>query len=394
MCMPLKVTSNKIILRRKQPVRILHILGGMNRGGAETWLMHVLRNIDRDRYYMDFLVHTEKICDYDREIQELGSRVIPCLHPSHPFEYAKNFRRVLRDYGPYDVVHSHVHHFSGYTLKLAHKEGVPGRIAHAHSGTSAVDSQANLWRRCYLRVMKGWIHKYATIGLAASRSAAAALYGPCWEKNSRWRIHYCAIDMEPFHMPADRAAIREELNIPSNAFVLGHVGRFTFHKNHALLLEIAAEVAEREPNMRLLLIGDGPLRRDLEKRIGQLRLVDKVILAGIRSDVPRLILGAMDVFIMPSVCEGLPLVGIEAQAAGLPIIFSDIITDEIDMIKSLIWRLSLSQPASAWAEAVLEARNGAKTFPKEEILAVVEKKAFNIQTGLKDLIGIYDRELH
>ena len=194
-------------------------------------------------------------------------------------------------------------------------------------------------------------------------------------------------------MPVDRAAIREELNIPSNAFVLGHVGRFTFHKNHAFLAEIARAVAEREPNTRLLLIGDGPLRGDLERQISELGLGDKVIFAGIRSDVPRLLLGAMDVFIMPSVVEGLPLVGIEAQAAGLPIIFSDIITDEADMIESLIWRLSLSQPASAWAEAALEARKKTQPLTKGAMIAVAEGKPFNIQTGLRELIGIYNEEL-
>jgi len=121
------------MVRKEQHIRILNIVGGMNRGGAETWLMHVLRNIDRERYLMDFLVHTERICEYDHEIRQLGSRVIPCLHPSKPLKYAKNFKRILRDYGPYDVVHSHVHHFSGYALKLAHQEGVPVRIAHAQN---------------------------------------------------------------------------------------------------------------------------------------------------------------------------------------------------------------------------------------------------------------------
>lgn len=381
------------MVRKEKHIRILNIVGGMNRGGAETWLMHVLRSIDRERYHIDFLVHTEELCGYDQEIRELGSRVIPCLRPSEPLKYAKAFKRVLQDYGPYDIVHSHVHHFSGYTLRLVHQEGVPGRIAHAHSDTSATDIGAGPLRRLYLRVMKGWIHKHATMGLAASRSAAIALYGSHWEKDSRWKILYCAIDMEPFNMPADCAAIREELKIPADAFVLGHVGRFTVHKNHAFLVEIAAEVAQREPNMRLLLIGDGPLRREIEKRIGELGLVDKVIFAGIRFDVPRLILGAMDVFIMPSVCEGLPLAGIEAQTAGVPIIFSDIITDEIDMIKPLIRRLSLSQPAWVWAEAVLEARDKARMFTKGEVVSMVENKPFNIQAGLKGLMEVYDREL-
>ena len=100
-------------------IRILHVVGGMNRGGIETWLMHILRHIDRDRFQMDFLVHTTSSCAYDQEILSLGSQIIPCCQPSQPWLYALNFRRILREYGPYDIVHSYVHHFSGYVLLLA-----------------------------------------------------------------------------------------------------------------------------------------------------------------------------------------------------------------------------------------------------------------------------------
>ena len=114
---------------RTSPVRVLHVLGGMNRGGVETWLMHVLRHIDRNRFRMDFLVHTVNPCAYDDEIHSLGSEIIPCLHPSRPWTYVRNFKRILREHGPYDVVHSHVHHFSGHILRLARRPvSLPGSL--------------------------------------------------------------------------------------------------------------------------------------------------------------------------------------------------------------------------------------------------------------------------
>src|ERR1700733_11910503 len=131
-------------------MRILHVLGKLDRGGVETWLVQVLRHIDRQKYQMDFLVHSESPGAYDEEVRALGSRIIPCLHPSNPVMYARNFRRALRQYGPYDVVHSHVHHYSGYVLTLAAMWGVPVRIAHSHNDTRAAEASTSIGRREYL----------------------------------------------------------------------------------------------------------------------------------------------------------------------------------------------------------------------------------------------------
>ena len=181
-----------------RPLRVLHVLGGMNIGGVETWLMHILRKIDRQQVQMDFLVHTDAPCVYDKEIHALGSRIIPCLSPSRPLTYARNFRQILRAQGPYDILHSHVHHFSGFVLKLAHSEGVPVRITHSHSDTSPIDQKGTILRRIYLRLCKHWVRKHATLGMAASQKAADALWGKNWQEDKRWRILYCAIDLAPF----------------------------------------------------------------------------------------------------------------------------------------------------------------------------------------------------
>lgn len=170
-------------MHSERPIRILHIVGGMNRGGVETWLMHVLRHIDRDRFQMDFLVHTTKPCDFDDEIRALGSQVIPCLHPSRPFVYARNLRRLLREHGPYDVVHSHVHHYSGWTLRIAHQAGVPVRVAHSHSDTFSVQAAAGLVRRGYLRLMRTLIHRHAIC--------------PSGTRSTSWRPAYSGLRGSP-----------------------------------------------------------------------------------------------------------------------------------------------------------------------------------------------------
>lgn len=376
----------------RHPIRILHVVGGMNRGGIETWLMHILRHIDRDRFHMDFLVHTAEPCAYDDEVYAIGSKIIPCLNPSKPWLYASNFKRILREYGPYDIVHSHVHHFSGYVLWLAKQAGIPVRIAHSHNDTSVVEAKAVWHRRLYLALTKNWIARYATMGLGCSHKAVANLFGSDWQSDPRWRVLYYGINLTPFQKQVDSGSLHVELGIPTDAFVIGHVGRFTEQKNHVFLLEIAAEVAKREPKMRLLLLGEGSLRSDIKQKVLQVGLSDRVIFAGVRPDVPEIMGSIIDIFLFPSLHEGLGLVLIEAQAAGLPCIFSSVVPDEADVVKPLVRRLSLSQPASEWAETVLAQRNLPSAITQFDALSLVENSPFNIQTSAKQLENIYQAQ--
>ncbi len=342
---------------QKRPIRILHVVGGMDTGGVETWLMHVLRRIDRDRYRFDFLTHTTKPCFYDDEIRSLGCRIIPCTHMSQPWRYALNYWRILKEYGPYEVVHSHVHYFSGFVIFLSCCFGIQKRIVHSHLGSSTIDMSVDFWRKLYIRVSKWLVCRYATLGLACSSLAAASLFEKNWENNPERKILYCGIDLEPFKSSVNRDEIRRELKIPADAFVLGHVGRFMEQKNHDFLLEVFAEVARREPKAYLLLVGDGPLRESIKQKAQRFGLLEKIVFAGVRPDVPRLMLGAMDVFVFPSHHEGLPLVLIEAQAAGLPAVISDMITTEVIIVPGLIKSLSLQKDAVIWADCVMTIKN-------------------------------------
>ena len=370
-------------------MRILQVVGTMNRAGVETWLMHVLRNIDRERFQVDFLVHSDAVGDYDAEIRALGSNVIPCLSPSNPLRYARNFRRILRQHGPYDVVHSHVHHFSGYLLWLASQYGVKNRVSHSHSDTSLVEANAGFARRLYLNTAQSLLKKSATTGLAASKEAAIALYGADWESNPRWRILHCSIDLSPFERPVDSVAFRQEIGIPANAFVMGHVGRFQPMKNHTFLVKVFQEVRKRNANAHLLLIGDGPLRASIEEMVAQLELSDYVHFAGVQTDIPQFMVGAIDVFVMPSIFEGLPVVGIEMQAAGLPFVLSDTIAHELDIIPELSNRLSLDQPIEQWADAILRIERDKTKISPQQSLSVVQNSSFNIKNSIKELEAIY-----
>lgn len=279
-----------------KPMRILHVVGGMDRGGTETWLMHVLRHIDRDRFEMDFLVYADRQYAYT-EIQSLGCQILSCPKPSKPWLFAANFKRILWDYGQYDVIHVHVHLFSGYVLHLARQARIGARIVHSYIDTSSIESTANWKRKLYSVLMKWWIDKNSTAGLAASHMAAVDLLGSLWEHDSRWQTLYCGVDLAPFSAPIETANIRAELGIPAEAIVIGHVGRFESQKNHQFLIEIAAEIAKAEPNMRLVLIGIGSLRATIEEKVIQMGLSGKVIFLGTRPDVPRLMRGLMDVFL-------------------------------------------------------------------------------------------------
>jgi len=198
-------------------MRILHIMGGMHRGGVEACLMQFLRKIDPQRFQIDIQVHTPIKCDYDEEIQQMGIPIIHCPNYHNPIRYAWNFLRILRKYGPYDIIHSQVHHYSGFIFRLARLAGIRRLVVHSHNDTRIFDCQAKGFRKFYLNLMTAWIQKYASVGLACSREAAYALYGRFWENDPRWQILYCGIELEPFKTcPVDNS-IRQKLQIPADA---------------------------------------------------------------------------------------------------------------------------------------------------------------------------------
>lgn len=367
-----------------RPLRVLHVLGSMNRGGAETWLLHVLRRLNPNEVRMDFLVHTDQPAEFDREIRELGSQILYCPNPRNAISYATRFRQIISESGPYDVLHSHVHHHSGIVLILGYRAGIPVRIAHSHTDQSEVARRSGILRKAYLAGSRHLIGAYCTRGIAVSRNAARDLFGERWELDRRFEVLHCGIDLNPFAQQLDRDAARSAFGFYPEHLVFGHVGSFEPSKNHAFLTAIASEIAKREPRARFLLVGDGPLRRSIEHQIRQHGIADSVVFAGVRSDVPQILTAVMDRFLFPSAYEGLGLALIEAQAADLPSTVSDTIPEEATVVPKLVRRLSLHEHPEVWAQQALchGERSGCG-------LAEIQRSSFEISASISGLMRVY-----
>ena len=196
--------------------RVLQVVASMDVGGIETWLMQVLRRLDPRRLQMDFLVHSSKPCDYDAEILARGARLLRCTASRSTPSYPYRVGRLLREFGPYDAVHSHVHHFSAYVLWLARRAGVPCRIAHSHTDSSRYDTRAGLARRLYLRIAEQRIQRDATRLVAASQAAGQSLFGDGWFLDPRARILHCGVDLAPFQDRSGRERVRSMLGLSPN----------------------------------------------------------------------------------------------------------------------------------------------------------------------------------
>lgn len=366
-------------------MRILHVLGKLDRGGVETWLVQTLRHIDRSKYTFDFMVHADGSGAYDDEVKTFGARVIPCLAPSNPIRFGRKFLRILREYGPYDCVHSHVHHFSGYVMLLAALGGVPVRVAHSH--TAHKETNAPWLRKQYLTLMKFLIRKYSTKAIAVSTEAGVTLFGTRTDSR-RWEVQPLGIDFSRFAATADRQAVRKSLDIAPDALVIGNVGRFVEAKNHSFLVTVAQEVLRTTPNSIFVLVGDGPLRQETEESVVGKGLMGRFRFTGIRGDVPQL-LAALDVFLFPSLYEGFPLALIEAQAAGLQCLISDVISAEAEVAPSLVHRLSLSEPPHIWAEKI--AALGMSTIERDSNGHIREQHS--ITSATRRLCLAYERSM-
>lgn len=366
----------------RSPIRVLHVVGSMNRGGVESWLMALLRHADRSEIAMDFLVHVPHRGAYDDEIAARGARVIVC--PSvHGAGYFRDFDAALERYGPYDVLHSHVHWFSGLTTTFARRRRVRLRIAHSHSDTSREEAASGFLRGAYRALMRRAIFSSATHLLAASQPAARALFG----SDSRASVVYCGVDLAPFspgNHGEDRESARREFGIGPEETVIGHVGGFRVPKNHAFLCDVATRASSHGKSVHVLCAGNGPLESAVKAQVEQAGL--RATFCGLRSDVPRL-LRAMDVFVFPSLYEGLPLAVLEAQAAGLPCVVSAEVTREADVGAGLIHWLRLEDGAAAWAEAAL---NAATQQPRPyQGLAAIRRSPFSVESSFARMHSIY-----
>ncbi|CAM3610522.1 glycosyltransferase [Deinococcus frigens] len=358
-----------------RPLRVLHLTGTLDRGGIETWLINLLSRVPRGEVAMDLLVASPdpRPGDYAARARELGAQVFVGPPTSNPLAFALFWLRTLRRGGPYDVVHSHIHHFGGLALWLARLAGVPVRISTSHSDTREGDSQATNGRYAYLTLMRMALSAGVTHRLAVSSEAAAALYGPDWARAGA-RLVTLGIDLDGVRTPVDAQHLRASLGLQAGVPVIGHVGQFRAQKNHLFLLEIFAAYLERCGPAQLVLVGDGPERQAIEARVQALGLTGSVHLLGSRPDVVRL-LQAMDVFVFPSLFEGLSLALVEAQVAGLPCVVSDAVSGETRLKGAAYLSLPLDAAPVLWADAVSRALGLGRPVPDASAFDISERAA-------------------
>lgn len=368
----------------RAPLRVLHCVGSMDRGGAETWLMRVLRNIDRTDFQLDFCCLSGSPGVYAPEIKTLGMDVHLCRLSRDVWDFDKRFRTILEQ-GRYDIVHSHVHYFSGNILRQARAAGIPGRIAHSHNSSDGRPS--SLPRYAYRKWMQSWIQRYANAGIAVAQEAGVSLFGQRWQEDPRWRIVRCGIEIEPYIKTTDQAQARRNLGVPVDSLIIGHIGRFNEQKNHRFLTDLASDLARVKANALFLLVGDGPLRASIEQMIKDAGIENQFRLTGLREDVPDL-LSTMDVLVMPSLHEGLPVVGLEAQAAGVPCLFSDRITQETAIVHETVRFLPLEAPISQWTQSLLELA-AAPCADAATRSAAFARAGFSIEQSVRQLSDLY-----
>ncbi len=378
-------------------IRILHISGPLVRSGVATSLINILRRINREKFQLDFLVKAGWEGYYEEEARQLGSKLIPMKtwrKPWFPFNpMAKEVRQACKEY---DIVHSHAFAYCGFVLKWAAQVGVKVRISHSRMSPTWIN-EGPFYNELIHRYSKIITNRYTTHGFAVSPMAAEAKFGPGWQEDKRISILPTCTDMEIFKKEIDRTEVRNELGIPLDSFVIGHVGWINEQKNHKFLLKVFEKYAINKPEVHLLLVGDQAkdirLKEKILNQIQQSPVRDRIHMLGKRPDVPRLMKGAFDFFLFPSNHEGLGLALIEAQAAGLPILTSTAVPPEASVVNNLVKFRSLDAPISDWVKDIDYKRNNPSSMSKSEALSIVENSDYNVINNVKMLESLYSTVL-
>lgn len=356
-------------------VRVLQVVTYMGRGGLETMLMNYYRHIDRNKVQFDFLVHRDFEADYDQEILDLGGRIyhVSRLVPWSRF-YRTELKKFFHEHPEYQIVHVHQDCLSSVALQCAKECGVPVRIAHSHSSGAVKDIKYPI----KLHYMKQ-IPKYATHMFACGKQAGDWMFS-----GNEYRIIRNAIDVEKYQYSADiDKRVRLEFGL-GEKMIVGHVGNFTAAKNHMFLLDMFQEVLKKREEARLLLVGGGEGMNPVREKAKNLGIQDRIIFTGVRSDVNRL-MQAMNVFVFPSLYEGLPVTMIEAQASGLPCIISDHVSDECIVSRGLVSGMPLEESPARWAECILQQSDRRHENHRKEI----QEAGYDISTAAKKLEKFY-----
>ena len=362
-------------------LRVLHSVSNMARAGIETMLMNYYREIDRDQIQFDFLANKPTPGEYDEEIRSMGGRVFvsPGLNPLHFPRYKRYVADLLHGDPSIRIVHAHNEAMGYYALQSAKDAGLRVRIAHAHNTQIIRDYKYPLKLICK-QLLPGAATDYWSCG----RDAGIYYYGEKRWNKSGFILHN-AIDVSRFGFRKEARERLRRLHDLEECFVIGHVGRFNVQKNHSRLLEIFRETVKAVPEARLVLIGTGELEQSVKEKARAIGIQDKTLFLGQMGDVSEWY-QAMDCFVLPSLFEGLPVVGIEAQAAGLPCIFSDQVTDEV-LLSPQARRVSLQANDAQWAGEIVASRSS--ETDRIRGVNIVRQAGYDIRTEAQKLQEVY-----
>lgn len=360
------------------PIRILQIVPNMQAGGIETWLMNIYRTLDPSKIQFDFLVHYSQRFFYDDEIEQLGGRIyrLTVRNDSNIIKYVKDLYVFFKNHKEYKVIHSHMPSLAFLFLGMARIHHVPVRISHSHNS----DFNKN-WKGYFGHLLSRLAKINATDLFSCSMLAGEYLYG-----KSSFNIMHLAINIDKYSFNEDlRTKVRKELNI-KDEFVIGHVGRFNYQKNHAFVLKILAGVLKVQPQSKLMLVGNGELATEIKQEVINMHMEDKVLFLGERNDLDKLY-QAMDVFILPSFFEGLPVVGIEAQAAGLKSLVADTITKELQITETIEY-LRIDKGVDSWVDSISKTKIN---YNRKCSYVKLTQAGYNIQQESKLIMNVYQQ---
>ena len=369
-------------------IRVLHVFHGMDCGGAENMVMNLYRRINRDHVQFDFLVHTEKKCFFDDEINRLGGRIFraPYFNGLNLKAYKNSLNSFFSSHKEISIVHGHLGSCASIYLDVAKKYGCY-TIAHSHSTKPTNVSIKNIAYRLSTYRVRG----IADYFIGCSLKAGEYRYGKKITTSDRFAVLNNAIDTDLYvYSPEKRESVRKKLGVSPETVVIGHVGRFTYAKNHEFLLSVFKSLVNNNRDIKLLLVGDGELRANIENTIRSYEMTDSVILTGVINNVAEY-LQAMDVFAFPSRFEGLPVSVIEAQAADLPCLISNTITDEV-IVTNNVKVLPIDDDSKIdWVKALEKIRvHSAGVDRRTDII----HSNYDIGTTVKWLEDFYENHTH
>lgn len=367
--------------------RVLQIMGGLNRGGLETFAMNMYRSIDKSEIQFDFLLTQVAGGDYEEEAKSMGANIyhLPARNKGYK-AYHKALDDFFREHHDYIAIHEHISSLTSIEpAYYAKKYGIPVRIFHSHS--SSIQKSLRLhWVHTILHYLnKPKVHSYATHYLGCSDKALDWIYKYTGVRSKALMVNN-GIDCEQYAFNKNiRDEIRKELGIEKDNFVIGHVGRFIPLKNQGFLVDILEELQKTNPSAKLLLVGEGDTMDNVKRKAKDKGLSDAVIFTGVRADVSRL-MQAMDVFVMPSWFEGLPVSLVEAQSAGLPIVASDTISHDSDLTGTILFK-SINDASKDWAKCIIDWEN---KCGRSDNIALIKKAGFDSKTTVGILMQIYN----